>query len=165
MPIALKICTVRSNRVHLGLRSAWVVSHLPILFMSPHQLCSMNAIDMNHQRIYTRTNSATFYLRFVKTLVLTVIPQFLCNFFMTFWHLIEAFLHACLLLVVATCRDDKPQALKCQKVVKKLHRMWNWDDIKKRLASGRVEAMTEQHRFKLNWCECCFTDLKKTPQV
>ena len=66
-----------------------------------------------------------------------------------------------LMLVVATLRDHEQPAFKCQKVVKKLHRMWNWDDIKKRLASGRVAATSEQHRFKLNRCECDFTDLKK----
>ena len=71
-------------------------------------------------------------------------------------------MHACCSWsqLVATTSNEQ-QAFKCQKVVKKLHRMWNWDDIKKRLASGRVETTREQHRFKLNRCECCFTDLKK----
>ena len=66
-----------------------------------------------------------------------------------------------LMLVVATRRNHEQPAFKGQKVVKKLHIMWNWDDIKKRLASGRVGATSEQHRFKLNRCECDFTDLKK----
>ena len=67
-------------------------------------------------------------------------------------------------LMVRTCRDDERQAciLKCRKVAKKLHRMWNWDDIKKRLvvASGRAVARSKQHRFKINICECDFSDLK-----
>ena len=29
------------------------------------------------------------------------------------------------------------------------------------LESGRVAATSKQHRFKLNRCECCLTDLKK----
>ena len=54
------------------------------------------------------------------------------------------------MLVVATRLDHEQPTFKCQKVVKKFHRMWNWDDIKKRLASGRVAARSEKHRFKLN---------------
>ena len=54
--------------------------------------------------------TTSFYLRFVKTQVLTWIPQFLCNFFMTFRHLIEAFLH-----VARGRNSSRPQASSIQR--------------------------------------------------
>ena len=73
-----------------------------------------------------------------------------------------------LMLVVATRRDHEQPAFKRQKVVKKLHRMWNWDDIKKRLVAcvrmSRGDEGTAQIKNKMD-VNFVLTYLKKTPQA
>ena len=61
------------------------------------------------------------------------ILQFLYNFFVTF----QIFIY-CIFMLYAWCLSswsERVGTLKGQKVVKKLHRMWNWDDIKNRLVA------------------------------
>ena len=92
-----------------------------------------------------------------------IFVQLFCNLLTLNWCFMHALVasmvvllasSSLLLLVVATCPGDE-RMLKCQKVVKKLHRMWNWDDIKKRLVAcartRRGDEQTSQIEMKYMW--------------